>query len=189
MIERGSSDASSGNARRRPSLTVDSGGAHPRVPLLPRPPMDALPSRPAAGLGRVRVSLADHARRRSGVLRGLARERDHPHRRPGDLGGRIARRAPGLPDGVLGGRVGPGPGRLEADHRYGGTVAAFLFSFTWIALVSGSQVMPNFWTAVLGLVAAGFTLRWNESGRGTRTPCSPARRWRGPRWSGRPRRP
>ena len=45
------------------------------------------------------------------------------------------------------------------------SLAAFLFSFTWLALVSGSQVMPNFWTAVLGLVAAGFTLRWNESGR------------------------
>ena len=45
------------------------------------------------------------------------------------------------------------------------SVAAFLFSFTWIALLSGSQVMPNFWTAVLGLVAAGFTVRWNESGR------------------------
>jgi hypothetical protein len=43
-------------------------------------------------------------------------------------------------------------------------VAAFLFSFTWIALLNGSQVMPNFWTAVLGLIAAGFTVRWRESG-------------------------
>ena len=46
------------------------------------------------------------------------------------------------------------------------SVALVLFSFTWIALLNASQVMPNFWTAVLGLAAAGYTVRWNESGRG-----------------------
>ncbi len=44
-------------------------------------------------------------------------------------------------------------------------VALFLFSCTWIALLNASQVMPNFWTAVLGLFAAGYTVRWNERGR------------------------
>ncbi len=44
-------------------------------------------------------------------------------------------------------------------------VALFLFSCTWIALLNASQVMPNFWTAVLGLVAAGYTVRWNEGER------------------------
>jgi hypothetical protein len=46
------------------------------------------------------------------------------------------------------------------------SVALFLFSCTWIALINASQVMPNFWTAVLGLAAAGYTVRWNEGGRG-----------------------
>ena len=46
------------------------------------------------------------------------------------------------------------------------SVALFLFSCTWIALLNASQVMPNFWTAVLGLAAAGYTVRWNEGGRG-----------------------
>jgi hypothetical protein len=45
-------------------------------------------------------------------------------------------------------------------------VALILFSCTWIALLNASQVMPNFWTAVVGLAAAGYTVRWNEGGRG-----------------------
>jgi hypothetical protein len=45
------------------------------------------------------------------------------------------------------------------------SVALFLFSCTWIALLNASQVMPNFWTAVLGLAAAGYAVRWNERGR------------------------
>ncbi|MGH2641724.1 MAG: hypothetical protein ACRDGO_08505 [Actinomycetota bacterium] len=45
------------------------------------------------------------------------------------------------------------------------SVAFFLFSCTWITLLNASQVMPNFWTAVLGLVAAGSTVRWNDGGR------------------------
>ena len=45
------------------------------------------------------------------------------------------------------------------------SLAAFLFSFSWIALLNASQVMPNFWAAVLGLAAAGFTIRGVESER------------------------
>ncbi|MDQ4107318.1 MAG: hypothetical protein M3138_00735 [Actinomycetota bacterium] len=45
------------------------------------------------------------------------------------------------------------------------SLAAFLFSFSWIALLNASQVMPNFWAAVLGLAAAGFTIRGVEGER------------------------
>jgi hypothetical protein len=38
-------------------------------------------------------------------------------------------------------------------------IGAFLFSFGWVALASGSAVMPNFSAAVLGVGAAGLVLR------------------------------
>jgi len=43
-------------------------------------------------------------------------------------------------------------------------IAAFFLSFSWIALLNGSQVMPNLWAALLGLAAAGFTIRRQEAG-------------------------
>jgi hypothetical protein len=46
-------------------------------------------------------------------------------------------------------------------------VAAFVFSFSWLGLVSGSEVMPNYWAAILGLAAAGLTAR-RLQGEGTR---------------------
>ena len=44
-------------------------------------------------------------------------------------------------------------------------VAAFGFSFSWLALFSGSDVMPNLWAAILGLAAAGLAGRAIEGGR------------------------
>jgi hypothetical protein len=38
-------------------------------------------------------------------------------------------------------------------------IAAFLFSFTWLGLVNGSTVMPNFWAAILGVAVAGLVAR------------------------------
>lgn len=51
--------------------------------------------------------------------------------------------------------------------RFAAPVAALLFSSTWVALYGASQVMPNFWSAVFCLGAAGFTIRSVEGG-GTR---------------------
>ena len=38
-------------------------------------------------------------------------------------------------------------------------IGAFLFSFGWLALASGSAVMPNFSAAILGVAVAGLVLR------------------------------
>jgi hypothetical protein len=46
-------------------------------------------------------------------------------------------------------------------------LAALVFSFSWLGLVSGSEVMPNYWAAILGLAAAGLTAR-RLQGEGTR---------------------
>ena len=46
-------------------------------------------------------------------------------------------------------------------------VAAFIFSFSWLGLLHGSEVMPNFWAAILGLAVAGLVARRVE-GVGTR---------------------
>ena len=43
-------------------------------------------------------------------------------------------------------------------------VAAFLFSFMWFALISGSAIMPNFWAAVAGVAVAGLVARRLEGG-------------------------
>lgn len=43
-------------------------------------------------------------------------------------------------------------------------IAAFLFSFTWLSLVSGSTVMPNFWAAILGVAVTGLVARRLEGG-------------------------
>lgn len=44
-------------------------------------------------------------------------------------------------------------------------VAAFAFSFSWLGLVNGSEVMPNLWAAILGLATVGFVGRSVEDGR------------------------
>jgi hypothetical protein len=44
-------------------------------------------------------------------------------------------------------------------------IAAFSFAFSWFALLSGSEVMPNFWAAILGLGVAGFMARRFQGGR------------------------
>jgi hypothetical protein len=49
--------------------------------------------------------------------------------------------------------------------RFAAPVAALLFSSTWVALQGASQVMPNFWSAVFCVAAAGFTLRSSEGGK------------------------
>lgn len=43
-------------------------------------------------------------------------------------------------------------------------IAAFLFSFTWFALISGSAIMPNFWAAIVGVAVAGLVARRLEGG-------------------------
>jgi hypothetical protein len=43
-------------------------------------------------------------------------------------------------------------------------IGAFLFSFGWVAVASGSAVMPNFSAAVLGVAVAGLVLRRLEGG-------------------------
>lgn len=43
-------------------------------------------------------------------------------------------------------------------------VAAALFSFSWLGLWSGSEVMPNLWAAILGLATAGFVARRLDGG-------------------------
>lgn len=46
-------------------------------------------------------------------------------------------------------------------------LAALVYSFSWLGLVSGSEVMPNHWAAILGLAAAGSIAR-RFQGDGTR---------------------
>jgi hypothetical protein len=46
----------------------------------------------------------------------------------------------------------------------GAPVAAFLFAFTWLGLFYGSEVMPNLWTALLAVAAAGAFVRRVEDG-------------------------
>jgi hypothetical protein len=43
-------------------------------------------------------------------------------------------------------------------------VAAVLFSFTWLGLLNGSEVMPNLWAAILALATAGLVARRLEGG-------------------------
>ncbi len=43
-------------------------------------------------------------------------------------------------------------------------VAAVLFSFSWLGLLSGTEVMPNLWAALLGLATAGLIARRIEGG-------------------------
>ena len=43
-------------------------------------------------------------------------------------------------------------------------IAAFLFSFTWLALFNGSVVMPNLWAAILGVGVAACVVRRLEGG-------------------------
>ena len=38
-------------------------------------------------------------------------------------------------------------------------VAAVMFSFSWLALLGGSEVMPNLWAAILGIATAGLVAR------------------------------
>jgi hypothetical protein len=42
--------------------------------------------------------------------------------------------------------------------------AAAMFSFSWLALVNGSEVMPNLWAAILGLATVGLIARRTEGG-------------------------
>jgi hypothetical protein len=44
-------------------------------------------------------------------------------------------------------------------------VAAVMFSFTWLALLNGSEVMPNLWAAILGLATIGLVARRLDDGR------------------------
>jgi hypothetical protein len=44
------------------------------------------------------------------------------------------------------------------------SIAAFLFSFTWLALFNGSVVMPNLWAALLGVGLAACVVRRLEGG-------------------------
>lgn len=50
----------------------------------------------------------------------------------------------------------------------GAPIAAVLFAFSWLSLVNGSAVLPNLWTAIFGLAAAGLTAR-GLAGGGTRS--------------------
>lgn len=47
----------------------------------------------------------------------------------------------------------------------GATMAAAAFSFSWVTLVSASQVMPNYWAALLGVAATAMFARWIQEGR------------------------
>ena len=49
----------------------------------------------------------------------------------------------------------------------GAPIAAVLFAFSWLSLVNGSAVLPNLWTAIFGLAAAGLVAR-RLAGGGTR---------------------
>ena len=44
--------------------------------------------------------------------------------------------------------------------------AGVLFSFSWLGLLSGTEVMPNLWAALLGLATAGLIARRLEGGEG-----------------------
>lgn len=44
-------------------------------------------------------------------------------------------------------------------------VAAVLFSFTWLALLGGSEVMPNLWAAIFGIATAGLVARQLHEGK------------------------
>jgi hypothetical protein len=44
-------------------------------------------------------------------------------------------------------------------------IAAVVFSFTWLALLNGSEVMPNLWAAILGLATTGLIARRLEEGQ------------------------
>jgi hypothetical protein len=44
-------------------------------------------------------------------------------------------------------------------------VAAVMFSFTWLALLNGSEVMPNLWAAILGLATTGLVAQRLDDGR------------------------
>ena len=44
-------------------------------------------------------------------------------------------------------------------------VAAVMFSFTWLALLNGSEVMPNLWAAILALATIGLVVRRLDDGR------------------------
>jgi hypothetical protein len=50
----------------------------------------------------------------------------------------------------------------------GAPIAAVFFAFSWLSLVNGSAVLPNLWTAIFGLAAAGLTAR-GLAGDGTRS--------------------
>jgi hypothetical protein len=39
------------------------------------------------------------------------------------------------------------------------SVAALLFGFSWVGLLNGSEIFPNFWAATLGLAVAGLVCR------------------------------
>ena len=43
-------------------------------------------------------------------------------------------------------------------------VAAFLFGFSSVGLLNGSEIFPNFWAATLGLAVAGLVCRWLVDG-------------------------
>jgi hypothetical protein len=44
-------------------------------------------------------------------------------------------------------------------------IAAVMFSFTWLALLNGSEVMPNLWAATLGVATTGLIARRLEDGQ------------------------
>src|SRR5919201_6089712 len=46
-----------------------------------------------------------------------------------------------------------------------GAIAAAGFSFSWVTLISGSQVMPNYWAALLGVATAAMAARWLQEER------------------------
>ena len=43
-------------------------------------------------------------------------------------------------------------------------IAAFVTSFSWVSLFSASQVMPNYWAAILGVATTGLVVRGLERG-------------------------
>ena len=44
-------------------------------------------------------------------------------------------------------------------------IGAALFSFSWLGVLGGSEVMPNLWAAILGLATAGLVARRVDGGR------------------------
>ncbi len=55
---------------------------------------------------------------------------------------------------------------------WGAVAGALLFGLSWPALLYGSEVMPNLWTALFGVGTVGFLARWNASPSGERGPPS-----------------